>query len=329
VLLAWLCLGAADPELYITYPSPEDIAEMRRRVQKAPHQQRWLEHLAVMLLWGEQTGEAERLFQRSYRIRPNARNCYHLGMFREKRRPGSGKALLRQAHRFAPHGQHIAQALGLVEPPDKVSRGYDQVRTQPNSQQESQDWKGTLDLPGPLKVRAAGPRLLAIGPTTTYVLDRQTRQLVCQTPSQVTFAGATIGDREYGPQTSNLWEHPEQLLAADEHHLLLNGVAVLDPRTGKGTCWYSGGDRWPEDVTFLVPGGRYIVHEGVLEVNLCDAESGEVVWNCVPPTGTSQMDLIKMTDQEIWVHASYTGRVYAYSLSQRRLLWERWHWQLP
>lgn len=329
-LLACLCLGAGDPELYINHPPPAEVARVRQLVRNSPRNQVLLEKLAVMLLVTGQDADAERLFRRSYELKPNARNCYHLGVFQDKRRSGSGQALLRQAHRFAPRGEHIAQALGLPSSADAISRGYDAVRTQPNSQLESEEWTGTLDLPEKtLKVRAAGPRLVAVSPTKTYVLDRVSKKLLSTLPSKLKVPGGTLGDRQYDPRTIDLWETPEYLRAADEHHLLLTGVYVVNQRTGKATAWFSGGERWPEDVTFLVPGGRYLIHEGVLIVTMCDAATGKVIWSCEPPRGQSQMDLVKMTDEEVWVYASYTGRVYAYGLPQGRLIWECWHWQVP
>jgi len=168
-----------------------------------------------------------------------------------------------------------------------------------------------------------------VGPTKTYVLDRSSKKLLSTLPSQLKVPGGLVGEHQYDPGTVDLWEFPDYLLAADEHHLLLTGTYVVNQKTGNVMSWFSGGDRWPQDVTFLVPGGRYVIHEGVLVVSMCDAETGKVIWSCAPPSGQSQMDLVKMTDKEVWVHANYTGRVYAYGLPEGRLLWERWHWQVP
>jgi len=306
----------------------------RKRLDRNPRNQVLLERLAIMLLRNEEDAEAERLFARSYQIKPNARNSYHLGMFREKRRQGSGRALLRQALRFQPQGLYIALALGGSEYSARAFDGWEKtVETLPNSKQTSQPYDQPLDLPDKdLKVRAAGLRILAIGPTKTYVLERSTRRIVSTIPSQLTFPGGNSQGYEVGNQTVDLWQRPSALLAADEHHLLLAGdytTFVANQQTGLGSSRFSGGDRWPQDVSYLAPGGKYVLHDGVLSVAMCDADSGKGIWTCAPAHGESQMEIIRVTDTEVWVFASYTGRVSAYALSGGQKLWERWHWQLP
>lgn len=263
---------------------------------------------------------------------PSVRNCFHLAKFREERREGSGKALFRQALKLDPKALHVAEALGgsphYRRVWDTSRKAKDKLA---NSRQRPREWSGKLDLPETdLKVRQMDAYLVAVGPTHTYFLDNS-QKLLATFPSQMIFPGGESESYPVPERTVDLWTNPNQLLTADAHHILLEGGYVvygLNPFTGQTWSWYSGGDRWPQDVTYLDASGRYAVHEGVLAVTLCDADSGEVLWQCYPRGGDSQMHILKLDADELWVLASYTGRVWSYDLKRRKLLWERWHHQV-
>lgn len=325
LLLMALLLGRCQAqEIFLDEPSPARVQQLRRQLSR--HRSAYLcQELALQLVAsGGPQREILSLFQEAYQRKPDAQNRFYLSrlspQLKERQR------YLREALAQAPHSLSLLSLAREEQLPDcpelRRARALQESWSDP-----SQDPRG----PGPVSERRAKTpsRSLDIQAHEVRVLDRQGNRLA-QWPTRVPidcFQGSS--DAEDRQPTRDLTQTDASSELGREVMVLHRywEFTLVDLRTGRGWCLFSGGDRHPSGQVWLSEDEQFLIHYGPRWVTCYDSRSGRMAWNYLPQRMTALQPWI-IEKGQLWVFEEATGKVVGLDLKSGKVGWRKPHWEV-